>query len=272
MPSPAEPRPAPTPARTRQTSRIPLLVGAGGLVLLLAVGGTWALSRGGGDPAPAGPMAVASPTGTGSGVQGGGPAGVDEEAPEESAATPVADPPSVRPAPADAPAPRREEPPPPAPTRTGTEEASDPGPQAAATPPAEAVPVAATPPAAETTEAAPPPEAAPSAEVQQITAIARRLMEAVANQDEAGIRTQYEAFAGSEPWWRFVADSTGDYGRTVRLLPQTQVIPIGNTATVVFSLSIDLIDDEGTVATQRTYPLAMRFERGDAGWWLADLR
>lgn len=263
----------------RSPSRTPLLAVGGALALILAVvAGTWAWSRGSGD-AMAGSGDAVAQVAPGAGEVGtpggeGGPAQTVETpapaastaAPSDPAPGPTAALPVVQreapaaAAPAPQPTTRAEATPPPAPARQVEE-------PAATTPTDTGTPAAGEPGQPPAT-----PEAAPSAEVQQITGIARRLMEAVANQNEAGIRAEYQAFTGSEPWWRFAADSTGDYGRTVRLLPQTQVIPIGNTATVIFSLSIDLVDDDGTVANQRTYPLTMRFERGDAGWWLADLR
>lgn len=262
---PSSPPPTGTePGAGRSPSRTPLLAVGGALVLILAVvTGIWALNRGSGEAAAGlgdavaqvapGAEEVATPEGEGPTDPSEAGAGEGEEGPAQAAETPppaasTAAPSRSAPGPAAPPPVAQREPPP----------AAAPAPQP--TTGAEAIPPPAT------------PEAAPSAEVQQITAIARRLMEAVANQNEAGIRAEYQAFTGSEPWWRFASDSTGDYGRTVRLLPQTQVIPIGNTATVIFSLSIDLVDDDGTVANQRTYPLTMRFERGDDGWWLADLR
>jgi len=232
-------------------------VGGGALLLTLALLGVWALGRGPGDPAREGaPVSLVEPSG------------------EDRAPVPLADPapdpvPEPEPEPVVEPPPAVEpEPPPPDPP------APDPVPAPAPEP--EPEPEPGPPPA---TEPVPPPPEPPApdeetlpSDLQQIGGIVQRLMEAVAHRDEAALRLEHPGFRGDEEWWTFGLGAREDLARTVSLSPLTEVIPVGSTATVVFSLSIELLEEDDAVADAGTWPLTMRFHREELLWRLADLR
>jgi serine/threonine protein kinase len=122
-------------------------------------------------------------------------------------------------------------------------------------------------------EPAPPPsEAEVEDDLAVIASLIRGFAEAVADQDPAAMAEAYPRFEGEEGWWTFGDALDQEVTRTVNLVPRSEVIPIGATATVVFSMTVTLADEEGEPVDEETFPLTMRFDREGRGWVLADLR
>ncbi len=115
------------------------------------------------------------------------------------------------------------------------------------------------------------PEAA-NPDVAQISGIVRRFAEAIANRDEVEMLAAHPGFGGEEEWWVYGQEEREEaLGRTVNLIPRSELIPIGSTATVVFSMTVRLTDEEGQVLDEEVFPLTMRFQRDQESWVLREL-
>ena len=104
------------------------------------------------------------------------------------------------------------------------------------------------------------PEAA-DPDVAQIYGIVRRFAEAIANRDEEEMLAAHPGFGGEEEWWVYGQEEwEEELGRTMNLVPRSDLIPIGSTATVVFSMTVRLTDESDSPArrtrswTRRSFP------------------